>query len=234
MKQVNLLDHGYLRYIDHMGGDIDVVRAARTSFDAAWRSGEDEKNDRGLIRYLMKNGHSTPFEMVTFKFEVKAPIFTYRQWHRHRTQSYNEMSARYTELPEEFYVPGIEVIGVQSADNKQSRDITPGQKLTGDEELKLHAIRKLMFEANSASYEAYQELLKRGVARELARSVLPVAMYSKMFVTANMLNWFRFLNERLHHHAQYEIRVYAEAIASIIQEKCPVSYEAFEDFMRKT
>lgn len=230
--KIDCLDHGYLRYIEHMGDDLSVVRAARTSHDAAWRTGEDAGKDQGLIEYLMKNGHSTPFEMVTFKFEVKAPIFVFRQWHRHRTQSYNEVSARYTVLPNEFYVPDINVMGEQSQNNKQARDIVT-RSLTQKEEVDLYNLRRLMHVQNTAAYELYEHLLKKKVPRELARSVLPVAMYSKMFATANMLNWFRFLNERLHPHAQYEIQVYAKAIAEFIRRECPVSYNAFEDYMRK-
>ena len=230
-NKVDCLDHGYVRYIASMGTDIDVVRAARTSHDAAWRSGEDEGKDKKLIEYLMKNGHSTPFEMVSFKFEVKAPIFVYRQWHRHRTQSYNEMSARYTKLPEEWWTPRIEDLAPQDTKNKQAR-----AKLSSQNDKEWHdrsKLRALMHRQNTSAYELYEHLLSKGVAREVARSVLPVSMYSKMFATANMLNWFRFLNERLHPHAQPEIRVYAEAIAKFIKQQCPVSYDAFETYMRK-
>src|SRR6478736_155840 len=118
---INVLDHGFVRMIDHMGGDLSVVRAARVSYDAAWRAGEDDGSDAKLIRYLWKNKHTSPFEAVTFTFEVKAPIFVFRQWHRHRTWSFNELSARYRELPEEFYVPDPSQIGVQATSNKQMR-----------------------------------------------------------------------------------------------------------------
>ena len=120
-KEVNLLDHGIMRMVDHMGNDLSIVRNARVSYDAEWRAGNDKGSDEKLINYLYKNKHSTPFESVTVTFEVKAPIFVFRQWHRHRTQSYNELSARYKELPEEFYVPEIEQITTQSKDNKQMR-----------------------------------------------------------------------------------------------------------------
>lgn len=230
---VHLLDHGYLRYVDHMGGDLDVVRAARTSHDAAWRTGQDEGKDLRLINYLMKHGHTTPFETVTFKFEVKAPIFVFRQWHRHRTQSYSEVSARYAELPNEYYVPESHLIGKQDPDNKQARKVVPLSELSADDLYEMRTLRNTMYQQNSESYHTYQNLLASGVPRELARSVLPVAMYSKMFATANLLNWLRFLNERLHPHAQYEIRVYAEAIAEFIQEYCPLSYSAFDKYMRK-
>jgi thymidylate synthase (FAD) len=119
---IDVLDHGFVRLVDHMGDDLSIVRAARVSYDAAWRAGEDQGSDERLIRYLWKNHHTTPFEAVTFTFEVKAPIFVLRQWHRHRTWSYNELSARYSELPEEYYVPDPKNIGcAESEANKQGR-----------------------------------------------------------------------------------------------------------------
>src|SRR5678815_1755750 len=123
LSNIKCLDRGWVRLVDHMGSDLSIVRAARVSYDAAWRTGEDEKSDEKLLRYLWNHAHTSPFEAVTFTFEVKAPIFVFRQWHRHRTQSYNEMSARYTELPEEFYVPRLEDIGEQSKFNKQAREM---------------------------------------------------------------------------------------------------------------
>jgi thymidylate synthase (FAD) len=118
--RIDVLDHGFVRLIDTMGSDISVSRAARVSYDAAWRAGEDQGSDAKLIRYLWKNHHTTPFEAVSFTFEIKAPIFVFRQWHRHRTWSYNELSARYRELPEEFYVPDPALIGKQSVSSKGS------------------------------------------------------------------------------------------------------------------
>src|SRR5687768_15107954 len=118
---ISVLDHGFIRLVDSMGSDLSVVRSARVSYDAEWRTGEDEGKDAKLINYLMKNRHTSPFESVTFTFEVKAPIFVFRQWHRHRTWSFNEVSARYSELPEEFYVPAVEQITTQSTSNKQMR-----------------------------------------------------------------------------------------------------------------
>src|SRR6185437_10165910 len=122
--KIDVLDHGFVRLVESKGGDISIVRAARVSYDAEWRAGENEGSDARLIRYLWKNAHTSPFEHVVFTFEVKAPIFVLRQWHRHRTWSFSELSARYRELPEEFYVPKPEHIGVQSKDNKQMRDMT--------------------------------------------------------------------------------------------------------------
>jgi len=220
-EAIKILDHGLIRLIDHMGSDLSIARNARVSYDAAWRAGEDKGSDARLIKYLYNNGHNTPFEAVTATFEVKAPIFVFRQWHRHRTQSYNEISARYKELPEEFYVPELDQITTQSADNKQMR--------TTEQNPKAQAIQDLIKAENAQSFRVYHSLIKAGCPRELARSVLPVGTYSHMFATANLHNWFRFLSERLHPHAQYEIRVYAEAILSELEKIAPVAVSAFKE-----
>ena len=219
MDKIDVLDHGFVRFVDHMGSDLSVVRAARVSYAAAWRAGEDDGSDARLIRYLWKNKHSTPFEAVTFTFEVKAPIFVYRQWHRHRTWSYNELSARYRELPEEFYVPAADVIGEQAKDNKQSRVITDVADETSAGMIKL---------ACGASFGIYRDLLARGVPRELARGVLPLNTYSHMFGTVNMLNLFKFLTLRCDGHAQWEIRQYANAMLHLIRPVVPECVRAWE------
>ena len=218
-EAVKVLNHGLIRLIDHMGDDLSIVRNARVSYDAEWRAGEDSGSDARLIDYLYKNGHNTPFEAVSVTFEVKAPIFVFRQWHRHRTQSYNELSARYKELPEEFYVPELEQITAQSTDNKQMR--------TDEQNPNAELIAEGIALQNSSSFAMYHDLLKAECPRELARSVLPVGTYSHMFATANLNNWFRFLGERLHTHAQYEIRVYAEEILKSLESIVPVSVGAF-------
>lgn len=220
-KLIEVLDHGFLRYIDHMGSDLSIVRNARVSYDAAWRAGEDTGSDNRLIHYLYNNGHNTPFEAASITFEVKAPIFVFRQWHRHRTQSYNEVSARYKKLPEEFYVPELDQVTTQSTDNKQMR--------TDEQNPHAMTIQNIIKQYNADSFRAYHALLEHGCPRELARSVLPVGTYSHMFATANLHNWYRFLSERLHPHAQYEIRVYAEAILSVLAELFPVATKAFKD-----
>jgi len=224
-KKIELLDHGFIRLIDHMGSDLSIVRNARVSYDAAWRAGDDKGSDERLIKYLYTHGHNTPFEAVTVTFEVKAPIFVYRQWHRHRTQSYNEISARYRELPEEFYVPELAQITTQSKDNKQMRTdiINPHAEV----------IQNTMRVQNETAFKTYKDMLKRGCPRELARSVLPVGTYSHMFATANLHNWFRFLAERLHPHAQYEIRVYAQALLELLEPIAPVAIGAFKEFTLK-
>lgn len=215
----DVLDYGYVRLIDYMGEDISIVRAARVSHNAAWRAGQDKGSDARLIKYLWDHKHTTPFESVTFTFEIKAPIFVFRQWHRHRTWSYNEVSARYTELPSEFYVPRD--IGVQSTTNKQGR--APDQRGDIDNAI----IQGVIRDSAEASFAVYRRLLAQDVPRELARSVLPVNTYSHMFATVNLLNLFKFLTLRRDAHAQYEIRVYADALLELAQQVVPVAVEAF-------
>lgn len=220
-EAIRILDHGFVRLVDSMGSDLSIVRAARTSYDAAWRAGEDEGSDSRLIRYLWRNKHTTPFEAVEFQFEVKAPIFVFRQWHRHRTWSYNELSGRYRELLEEFYVPMPESIGAQAKDNKQAR--------TQEQIKEAEKASKLIRVVCEDAFTMYRELLRMGVARELARSVLPVATYSHMFAKVNLLNLFKFLDLRLHSHAQYEIRVYAEAMLQLIEPIVPVAVSSWKE-----
>lgn len=220
-SEIKLLDHGLLRLIDYMGSDLSISRNARVSYDAEWRAGEDAGSDAKLINFLYKNGHNTPFEAAVVTVEVKAPIFVFRQWHRHRTQSYNELSARYKELPEEFYVPELDQITSQSSDNKQMR--------TDEMNPFASEIQEAIIACNKKSFEVYHDMLGSGCPREIARSVLPVGTYSHMFATANLNNWFRFLGERLHPHAQYEIRVYAEALLELIEPLYPVAVKAFKE-----
>lgn len=224
MQTKKILDHGFVRLVDHMGSDLSVVRAARVSYNADWRAGEDKGSDERLINYLWKNHHTSPFEAVQFTFEIKAPIFVLRQWHRHRTWSYNEVSARYTELPEQFYIPEVDKIGKQSKDNKQTRDII-------DDENHKHNMKRavdIMETLNTNAFDNYKELLYQGVPRELARSILPLSTYSHMFASVNLLNLFKFLNLRTHDHAQYEIRVYAFALLELIKPIVPVCVSAWE------
>lgn len=221
---IHVLDHGFVRLVDHMGSDLSIARNARVSYDAEWRTGEDGGGDARLINYLYKHKHNTPFEAVTLTFDIKAPIFVLRQWHRHRTQSYNELSARYRELPEQFYVPDVEQITTQSADNKQMR--------TDEQHPNAECMRRSMRHGNTQQFRLYKQLIADGCPRELARTVLPLATYSHMFATMNLHNCFRFLAERLHPHAQYEIRVYAEAILELLRPIVPVAVKAFEGELR--
>jgi len=219
MKQV--LDHGLVRLVDHMGNDLSIVRAARVSYDADWRTGEDEGKDEKLIAYLMKNHHTSPFEAVTFTFEVKAPLFVFRQWHRHRTWSYNEVSARYSELPEEFYVPELHDITHQHTSNKQMR--------TDEQHSNAVLMQSYMRKSMMDAFALYKELLAQGCPRELARSVLPCSTYSRMFATVDLHNLFHFLCLRLHEHAQKEIRVYAEAMLELVEPIVPFAVAAFKE-----
>ena len=219
--KIDVLDHGFVRLVESMGSDLSVTRAARVSYDAAWRAGEDQGSDARLIRYLAKNQHTTPFEAVEFQFEVKAPIFVFRQWHRHRTWSFNELSARYRELTEEFYVPELDKITEQSTDNKQARTETQHK----DADLIREVIDRSQFEA----FEGYRHLLELGAPRELARSILPVGTYSHMFAKVDLLNLLKFVKLRDHSHAQYEIQVYAQAMTQIAREVAPVSVAAWLD-----
>lgn len=214
-----VLDHGHVRLVESMGSDLSIVRNARVSYDAEWRAGDDDGKDAKLLNYLLKNKHTSPFESCVFTFDVKAPIFIFRQWHRHRTWSFNEISARYAELPEEFYVPELDQITTQSATNKQMR--------TDLQHPQAQDCANLIHSTNSASFAAYKAMIADGVPRELARSVLPVGTYSHMFATVDLMNLFRFLQLRLHPHAQYEIRVYAEAMLELIEPIVPVSVAAF-------
>lgn len=213
-----VLDHGYVALVESMGSDLSIVRNARVSYDAEWRTGEDAGKDEKLIRYLIKNNHTSPLESVQLTFEVKAPIFVFRQWHRHRTWSYNEISARYSELPEEFYVPNVSQITTQHTSNKQMRtdEQHPNAQLWAEE---------MQFN-NSETFDLYRRMIKDGVPRELARTVLPVATYSHMFATVDLHNLFKFIGLRSHDHAQYEIRVYSDAMLKIAREVCPIAVDA--------
>lgn len=226
MDKINCLDHGFVRLVDSMGDDLSISRAARVSYDAAWRAGQDQGSDSKLIKYLWKNHHTSPFEAVSFTFEVKAPIFIFRQWHRHRTWSYNELSARYRELPEEYYIPRATDIGVQSTNNKQARDIGSMDEAVVMERMKE---TQMLEEATKASFKVYKELLAKGWPRELARSILPVNTYSHMFASVDLLNLLKFLTLRVDAHAQYEIRQYAEAIVKLIEPIVPVAVEAWKE-----
>lgn len=217
-----VLDLGHVRLVDSMGTDLTIVRAARVSFNAEWRVGTDEGSDDRLINYLWRNRHTSPFEHVQLTFEVKAPIFVFRQWHRHRTWAFNEVSARYAELPEEFYTPKADLIGTQSKSNKQARDVGA--------EMPANRLAEVVRYSNAChrAFDTYRDLLAAGWPRELARSVLPVSTYSRMYATVSLLNLFRFIQLRSHAHAQYEIRVYSDAMLELAQTVAPVAVAAFQ------
>lgn len=221
MKEIKLLNHGHVRLVESMGSDLSVIRNARVSYDAEWRTGDDAGKDAKLIDYLVKNRHTSPFEAVTFTFDVKAPIFVFRQWHRHRTWAFNEISARYSELPEEFYVPELNQITTQSASNKQMRTDEPNPYAG--------TIHNAILRHGERSFREYRSLISTGCPRELARSVLPVGTYSHMFATVSLHNLMAFLRLRMHEHSQYEIRVYADAMLELVEPVAPVSVAAFRE-----
>ena len=220
-EPIKVLNHGLVRLIDHMGSDLSIVRNARVSYDAEMRTGEDEGKDAKLLNYLVKNYHTSPLEAVNFTFEVKAPIFVFRQWHRHRTWSFSEISGRYSELPEEYYIPELSQITGQSIANKQQR--------TDKEHPQSIEIQRALTEVCETSFMVYHALLEMGTPRELARSVLPLGTYSHMFATVDLHNLMKFCKLRVHSHAQYEIKVYAEVMLAMAKQICPITVAAVEE-----
>ena len=232
---IEVLDHGFLRVIDYMGDDAAVVQAARVSYGKGTKKVSE---DRGLIQYLMRHRHSTPFEMCEIKLHVKLPIFVARQWIRHRTANVNEYSARYSILDREFYVPAPAQLGVQSQINRQGR----GEVLEGDEAAE---VMKLLRDDSEQVYAHYQKMMnvdesgavldeqRKGLARELARMNLTLNYYTQWYWKTDLLNLLNFLSLRADPHAQYEIRVYAEAMLDIARRWVPWTFEAFEQYRLK-
>jgi thymidylate synthase (FAD) len=216
-ESIKVLDKGFVTLVDIMGDDRSAVRAARVSHGKDIST--DEK-DRKLINYLMEHGHLSPFEHITFTFHVKAPIFVVRQWFRHRIgMSPNEISRRYTSKNvNEFYIP--DHIRIQDTKDKQSSNIY------SDEQLREEAL-EIIEEVYKKSYEAYEKLINMGVAREMARIILPVGEYTEFYLTTNARALMHFLDLRASSHAQWEIQEYAKALAIFFQKKCPWSYEAY-------
>ena len=224
-----VLDHGLVRVIDYMGDDGAIVQAARVSYGAGTKH---VQNDEGLIRYLMRHWHSTPFEMCEIKLHVKLPVFVARQWIRHRTANVNEYSARYSILDREFYIPEPSQLAAQSTINNQGR----GAVLEGPEAARV--LDMLKRDAMTA-YDHYEDMLsttdangqpQQGLARELARMNLPANIYTQWYWKVDLHNLFHFLRLRADPHAQYEIRVYAEEICRLVQDWVPLAYAAFEDY----
>lgn len=223
-----LLDHGYIKLVEHWGSDELIIASARMSVNKGFkRWGDKEKpGDEVLLEYLYTNKHSTPFEMAGAIFEIKAPIFVFRQWHRHRTQSYNEMSARYTSLPDENYVPSVERLMIDAdKENRQSGTIKGAEQLTEHGANLFRADLNRMFEEQE---RFYREWLKLGIPKELARLHLPFARYSKMRASANLRNWLGFLTLRMDEHAQWEIRQYANAIHEVCSGLFPRTMGLFD------
>lgn len=228
--KIPLLDHGYVELIEHWGSDERIIEAARMSTGKGFNGwGTAEKpGDEKLLAYLYNNKHSTPFEMAGLIIEVKAPIFIYREWHRHRTQSYNEMSARYIPLPDENYTPSIDRIIdglIAAGNNKQAQAIdakgTPLEEYDID-----NWIHKLQL-SYEYSQGVYERGIQLGIPKELARLCVPVARYSRMRASANLRNWLQFLTLRMHPAAQWEIRQYANTVGTIISELFPHTWQLF-------
>jgi thymidylate synthase (FAD) len=221
-RRIDCLDKGFVRLIDVMGDDASIVQAARVSYGSGTKKVHE---DRGLIRYLLRHAHTTPFEMVEFKFHVKLPIFVARQWIRHRTANVNEYSGRYSEMKDEFYTPDPRHIRPQSLLNKQGRS---DDTLPGD----LAEKASLQFaQSQQQAYAEYQDFLGQGIAREIARINLPVSNYTEWYWKIDLHNLFHFLRLRIDDHAQYEIRVYGEAIAELVKPFVPMAWQAFEDYV---
>ena len=231
-KPIEVLDHGFIRVIDYMGDDSSIVQSARVSYGKGTKK---ISNDKGLIKYLMRHRHSTPFEMCEIIFHIKLPIFIARQWIRHRTANVNEYSARYSILDKEFYIPSAENLAAQSAINNQGR----GDALTDDEASNVIQILKKDAEQTYSNYETLLnessegniiDESKSGIARELARMNLTLNTYTQWYWKIDLNNLLHFLALRADDHAQYEIRVYADAMLDIVKKWVPLTYEAFEDY----
>ncbi|MEE2765456.1 MAG: FAD-dependent thymidylate synthase [Candidatus Neomarinimicrobiota bacterium] len=215
------LDKGFVRLVDFMGGDNAIVQAARVSYG---KGTQKVSQDRGLIRYLMRHRHTTPFEMVEFKFHCKMPIFVARQWVRHRTANINEYSLRYSEARDEFYYPESAHIQFQSTLNKQGRSGKVPKSLTDK-------VQQYFHEISERSFEMYQELNEAGLARELIRAILPVNLYTEWYWKNDLHNLLHFISLRSDSHAQYEIRVYSDAMAYFVKEVAPYAWEAYQDYV---
>lgn len=228
-----VLDHGFVRVVDYMGGDSDIVEAARVSYGKGTKSAQD---DQGLINYLMRHAHTSPFEMCEIKLHVKLPVFVARQWIRHRTANVNEYSARYSILEKEFYIPEPQHMALQATDNKQGR----GQVLSYEQALE---VQHLLIDGANDAYGDYEHLVNKGeylsddvklvgygLARELARMTLPVNVYTQWYWKTDLHNLFHFLKLRMDSHAQFEIRVYADLIGSVVKDWVPMAASAFEEY----
>ena len=231
-EAIPILDHGFVRVIDYMGDDTSIVQAARVSYGKGTKK---VSTDSGLIKYLMRHWHSTPFEMCEIKYHIKLPIFIARQWIRHRTANVNEYSARYSILDKEFYLPSQENLAAQSKNNRQGR----GEVLTGDQ---AKEVLNLLKNDAERTYDNYQTMLnerydgsvidekKFGLARELARMNLTLNTYTQWYWKTDLLNLMNFLRLRADSHAQFEIRAYADVMLDTLKKWVPITFEAFMDY----
>ena len=232
-EPIPVLDHGFVRVIDYMGDDAAIVQAARVSYG---KGTKQLRGDTGLINYLLRHRHTTPFEMCEIKYHIKLPVFVARQWIRHRTANVNEYSARYSILDREFYIPAPEHLAAQSAVNRQGR----GETLEG---AAAERVLELLKSDAAQSYDHYEEMLnersdgtvvdegRAGLARELARMNLPLNIYTQWYWKCDLHNLMHFLSLRADPHAQYEIRAYADSMLDTMRRWVPASYEAFENYV---
>jgi thymidylate synthase (FAD) len=219
-KEFQVLDHGFVRLVDYLGGDARIVQAARVSYGEGTKT---VREDKALIDYLLRNKHTSPFEQVILTFHVKMPIFVARQWIRHRTARLNEISGRYSVMRDEFYVPHPEEVRLQSKRNKQG-----GSTQDVPDDLRGKVIELLQQEQQQL-YSDYEVMLEEGIARELARINLPLSLYTEMYWQIDLNNLFHFLRLRMDWHAQYEIRVYGDTMAQLTKAVAPMAFEAFEE-----
>jgi thymidylate synthase (FAD) len=220
-KEYPVLNKGFVRLVDYLGGDERIVQSARVSYGGGTKT---VREDKGLINYLMKNLHTSPFEQVILTFHAKMPIFVARQWIRHRTARLNEISGRYSVMKDEFYLPEKEDIRYQSTTNKQGR----GEEVPADLQGK---VIELLIKDQVAVYANYEEMIEDEIARELARINLPLSLYTEWYWQIDLHNLFHFLRLRIDHHAQKEIRVYGEVMAIMAKAVAPMAYEAFEEHL---
>lgn len=220
-KPISVLDHGFVRLVDYMGGDERIVQAARVSYGKGTKT---KREDAGLIRYLMRNDHWTPFEQVQLTFHVKLPIFVARQWIRHRTARVNEISARYSVMEDEFYIPDADRVLAQSKRNKQGGEGDLAAEVRDDARARLERTA-------AAAYADYTRMIEAGVARETARTVLPVSLYTQWYWQSDLRNLLHFIRLRADAHAQYEIQVYARALAVCAKAVAPIAWAAYEEYV---
>ncbi len=218
-KEFKVLDRGFVRLVDYLGGDQRIVQAARVSYGEGTKS---YREDAALIDYLLRHEHTSPFEQVVLTFHVKLPIFVARQWIRHRTARVNEISGRYSVMRDEFFMPAPEALAPQSDDNKQGRSAIPFDADTASR------IQKILSEGSRVSYEHYKELIDLGLAREISRIALPLSLYTEWYWQIDLHNLFRFLMLRLDMHAQREIREYARVMLEITRAVAPAATTSFE------
>jgi thymidylate synthase (FAD) len=219
-KKFKVLDKGFVRLVDYLGNDERIVQAARVSYGKGTKT---FREDKGLINYLLRNEHTSPFEQVIFTFHVKLPIFVARQWIRHRTARVNEISGRYSVMNPEFYVPAQADIAFQSLNNKQGRSTEKVSPLLKKKVL------EILKKSPADAYNSYEDLLDSNIARELARITLPLSLYTEWYWQIDLHNFFRFLMLRLDMHAQLEIREYAGVLYKIGRTVCPIAFDAFDE-----